>query len=57
VPELPHAPKWDGATPADSVTRMLELAHKMGDYMALLAEGWSDYEAREEVWPSTPDPE
>lgn len=26
VPELEHAPKWDGATPADTVTRLFELA-------------------------------
>lgn len=26
VPELPHAKKWDGATPADSVTRLLGVA-------------------------------
>lgn len=26
VPELEHAPKWDGATPADSVTRLLAYA-------------------------------
>ena len=26
VPELEHAPKWDGATPDDSVTRLLETA-------------------------------
>lgn len=26
VPELPYAPKWDGATPADTVTRLLALA-------------------------------
>lgn len=26
VPELEHAPKWDGATPADTVTRLLDLA-------------------------------
>lgn len=26
VPELEHAPKWDGATPADSVTRLLGAA-------------------------------
>lgn len=26
VEELEHAPKWDGATPADSVTRLLEWA-------------------------------
>lgn len=26
VPEVPHAPKWDGATPGDSVTRLLETA-------------------------------
>lgn len=30
VPELVHAPKWDGATPADTVTRCLELARAMG---------------------------
>lgn len=29
VPEVPHAPKWDGATPADTVTRCLELAREM----------------------------
>lgn len=52
VPELDHAPKWDGASPADSVTRMLDLARKMGEYMALLGGGLSDYEARETVWPS-----
>jgi hypothetical protein len=28
VPELEHAPKWDGATPADTVTRLLELARQ-----------------------------
>lgn len=28
VPELDHAPKWDGATPADTVTRLLELARR-----------------------------
>jgi hypothetical protein len=26
VPELEHAPKWDRATPADTVTRLLKLA-------------------------------
>lgn len=26
VPELEHAPKWDGATADDTVTRLLELA-------------------------------
>lgn len=26
VPEVEHAPKWDGATPSDTVTRLLELA-------------------------------
>lgn len=26
VPELPHAPKWDGATPADTVDRLLRAA-------------------------------
>jgi hypothetical protein len=25
VPELEHAPKWDGATPTDTVSRLLEL--------------------------------
>lgn len=25
VPELPHAPRWDGATPDDTVRRCLEL--------------------------------
>ena len=31
VPELPHAPKWDGATPGDSVTRLLETARMMAE--------------------------
>lgn len=26
VPELEHAPKWDGATPGDTVTRLMETA-------------------------------
>lgn len=26
VPEIPHAPKWDGAGPSESVTRLLEFA-------------------------------
>lgn len=26
VPELEHAPLWDGASPADTVTRLLEIA-------------------------------
>lgn len=26
VPELPHAPKWDGAAPADTVDRLLRAA-------------------------------
>jgi hypothetical protein len=26
VPELEHAPKWDGATPDDTVTRLFEMA-------------------------------
>lgn len=30
VPELDHAPKWDGATPGDTVTRLLDLARMMG---------------------------
>jgi hypothetical protein len=25
VPELKHAPKWDGATPADTISRCLEI--------------------------------
>lgn len=29
VPERPHAPKWDGATPDDTVTRLLELARSL----------------------------
>jgi hypothetical protein len=29
VPELEHAPKWDGATPDDTVTRLLELARQV----------------------------
>jgi hypothetical protein len=32
VPELEHAPKWDGATPADTVTRCLELARNVAGY-------------------------
>jgi hypothetical protein len=30
VPELEHAPKWDGATPGGSVTRLLECARLAG---------------------------
>jgi hypothetical protein len=29
VPKRPYAPKWDGATPADSVTRCLRLAREV----------------------------
>lgn len=29
VPELEHAPKWDGATPGDTVTRLLDVARMM----------------------------
>jgi hypothetical protein len=29
VPELQHAPRWDGAMPEDTVTRLLDLAHLM----------------------------
>lgn len=29
VPELEHAPKWDGATPTDTVTRLLDLAQML----------------------------
>ena len=31
VPEVEHAPKWDGATPADTVTRCLELARSLAE--------------------------
>lgn len=31
VPELAHAPKWDGASPADTVTRLMELARLLAD--------------------------
>lgn len=31
VPELEHAPKWDGATPDDTVSRCLELARLVAD--------------------------
>lgn len=31
VPELEHAPKWDGATPADTVTRLLAAAKDLAD--------------------------
>lgn len=31
VPELEHAPKWDGAIPEDTVTRLLDLAHLLAD--------------------------
>lgn len=31
VPELEHAPKWDGATPADTVTRCLDLVRMVAD--------------------------
>ena len=30
VPEVEHAPKWDGATPADTVTRLLNWARDAG---------------------------
>lgn len=29
-PELAHAPKWDGATPNDTVDRLLTMAHAAG---------------------------
>lgn len=29
VPELEHAPHWDGATPDDTVARLLELARSL----------------------------
>jgi hypothetical protein len=31
VPEREHAPKWDGATPGDSVTRLLETARLVAE--------------------------
>jgi hypothetical protein len=31
VPELPHAPKWDGAPPSATVERLLELVRTLGD--------------------------
>lgn len=31
VPEREHAPKWDGATPADTVARCLEIARTMAE--------------------------
>ena len=31
VPEIPHAPKWDGATPDDTVTRCLDLARQVAE--------------------------
>lgn len=31
VPEVPHAPKWDGATPGDTVTRCLALARLVAE--------------------------
>lgn len=31
VPEREHAPKWDGATPDDTVTRCLEIARQVAD--------------------------
>jgi hypothetical protein len=31
VPELEHAPRWDGASPADTVTRCLELARSLAE--------------------------
>lgn len=31
VPELEHAPKWDGATPDDTVNRLLKTARSMAE--------------------------
>jgi hypothetical protein len=31
VPELEHAPKWDGAGPADTVDRLLKLARELAE--------------------------
>lgn len=33
VPELEHAPKWDGATPGDTVTRLQETAKLVAEEM------------------------
>ena len=33
VPERPHAPKWDGATPGDTVSRLLECARLVAEEM------------------------
>lgn len=37
VPELPHARKWDGAGPAESVARLLKLADDMTEVVLALA--------------------
>lgn len=31
VPEIPHAPKWDGAAPSVTVDRLLELARMVAE--------------------------
>jgi len=31
VPERPHAPKWDGATPGDTVSRLLDTARLVAE--------------------------
>lgn len=51
VPELPHAPKWDGATPDDTITRLLAFARQMGDFTALLEVGMDADEAAGMTWP------
>jgi len=33
VPERPHAPKWDGASPDDTITRLLSLARLVAEGM------------------------
>lgn len=34
VPERPHAPKWDGAAPNDTLVRLRELARRVAEGMA-----------------------
>lgn len=43
VPELEHAPKWDGATPADSVTRLLAVARLFATWRRGTRHGVSGY--------------
>lgn len=43
VPELDHAPKWDGATPGDTVTRLLGLARLMAQVPLVVPQGKTDW--------------